>query len=80
MKKAENLNEAQKPNLRLGAVISRYSDADIFRFSDGWWITTYSKEQKRFIKLIGSFKTKDEARAEIRSLNGLRFAAKRCGA
>ena len=23
MKKAENLNEAQKPNLRLGAVISR---------------------------------------------------------
>ena len=55
----------------LGVVISRYSDVDIFRFSDGWWITTYSKDKKRFIKLIGSFKTKDEARAEIRSLNGL---------
>jgi hypothetical protein len=55
----------------LGAVISRYSDADIFKFTDGWWITTYSKQQKRFIKLIGSFKTKDEAKAEIRSLNGL---------
>jgi len=25
MKKAENINEAQKPNLRLGAVISRFS-------------------------------------------------------
>lgn len=49
----------------------RYSDADIFRFSDGWWITRYSKSQKRFIKLIGSFKTKDEARAEICVLNDL---------
>ena len=53
------------------AVISRYSDSDIFKFSDGWWITTYCKNQKRFIKLIGSFKTKDEARAEVISLNGL---------
>lgn len=67
----KSLLEAQNPPACLGVVISRYSDADIFRFSDGWWITTYSKEQKRFIKLIGSFKTKDEARAEIRSLNGL---------
>lgn len=69
--KGKNSNEPLKPQLNIGAVISRYSDADIFRFSDGWWITTYSKDQKRFIKLIGSFKTKDEARAEIRSLNGL---------
>lgn len=65
-----SLGNERQPSC-LGAVISRYSDADIFRFSDGWWITTYSKEQKRFIKLIGSFKTKDEARVEIRSLNGL---------
>ena len=67
----KSLLEVQNQPSCLGVVISRYSDADIFRFSDGWWITTYSKDQKRFIKLIGSFKTKDEARAEIRSLNGL---------
>jgi len=53
------------------AVISRYSNSDIFKFTDGWWITTYCKSQKRFIKLIGVFKTKDEARAEVISLNGL---------
>ena len=62
---------AQVPQCDKTAVISRFSDADIFKFSDGWWITTYCKNQKRFIKLIGNFKTKDEARAEIRSLNGL---------
>ena len=74
MQNIDNKQDTSKhllDKLSVGAVISRYSDADIFRFSDGWWITTYSNEQKRFIKLIGSFKTKDEARAEIRSLNGL---------
>ena len=62
---------AQLQQSCITAVISRYSDADIFKFSDGWWITTYCKNQKRFIKLIGVFKTKDEARAEVISLNGL---------
>lgn len=48
---------------------SRYILDDIRKYSDGWWITFWSEATKKRIKNVGSYKTKNEARAIMEYLN-----------
>jgi hypothetical protein len=48
---------------------ARYSEKDIMMFSDGWHITFWSAAQRRIIRSCGPYKTKDEARHDMKILN-----------
>lgn len=51
------------------AIVGRYLFDDIMKFSDGWWITSWSPTQRRIIKSHGPYKTKDEAKCDVMVLN-----------
>lgn len=50
----------------------KYEESDILKYKDGWWITFYSESQSKIIKIMGAYKTKAEAIAEMKILNSWR--------